>query len=737
MAKVAGVWGIDLGQCGLKALRCVPTDDDNRVKAEAFDYIEYPKILSQPEADAAALIREALQEFLSRNQVRGDKVAISVPGQNGLARFIKLPPVESKKIAAIVRFEARQQIPFDLDDVIWDYQLMPGGSEEEGFVLETEVGLFAMKREQVQRALRPFDDLRIEVDIVQLAPLALYNFVAFDQMPDLPPVEQYDPENPPESLLVISLGTETTDLVITNGYRVWQRSIPIGGSHFTKALTKELKQTYAKAEHTKRNATKAENPKALFQSMRPVFNDLVTEIQRSLNFFSNIDRKARVTRGLALGNGMKLPGLVRYLSQNLNLPIERLESFRTLQGSGVVDAPAFQENILSFATCYGLCLQGLLEPQIRTNLVPPERIKERMIRAKKPWAVGAAAALLLGLTVSALGQWRAWSTAAASEEVAQAEREATTFTQQVATNRQTFQQLQTRFNTLDQIGKHILQPDQRRELWLELFEAVQAAMPRLSAGAEDPSLAKPRAEQGGLGMTLVAVPDPQLYITEFTSKEGDLAQWFASNRQWYRNPLVESAPQGAAAPDAGAPPAAAASPTGGATAEDPGPTGRGWIVTLRGVHYHNPRSQADFENQGLNYLQRTIIRNLHQAWLEHPSRPGVRVPVKDLGIGYAMVVDPKTINFSNYVPNPYYDPKLPEEGLNSPLMLKPSFEFRIEFCWIPKTADERPPAAPAAVASAPEGAPGAAPGAATGAAPGTAPGAAPGAAPERPPGAAP
>ena len=96
--------------------------------------------------------------------------------------------------------------------------------------------------------------------------------------------------------MVLSLGTDTTDLVITNGYRVWQRSIPIGGNHFTKALTKELKLTFAKAEHLKRNATKAENPKAVFQAMRPVFNDLVTEIQRSIGFFTSINRNAKIGR---------------------------------------------------------------------------------------------------------------------------------------------------------------------------------------------------------------------------------------------------------------------------------------------------------------------------------------------------------------------------------------------------------------------------------------------------------
>ncbi len=151
MAKSNAVWGIDIGQCALKALRCRPNEDASRITAEAFDYIEYPQILSQPEADPVELVREALEQFLSRNAVYGDRVAISVSGQSGLARFIKLPPVESKKIPDIVKYEARQQIPFALEDVVWDYQQMAGGSEEDGFSLETEVGLFAMKRDQVFR----------------------------------------------------------------------------------------------------------------------------------------------------------------------------------------------------------------------------------------------------------------------------------------------------------------------------------------------------------------------------------------------------------------------------------------------------------------------------------------------------------------------------------------------------------------------------------------------------------
>ena len=135
--KRSGVWGIDIGQCALKALRCTYADDGETIYADAFDYIEYPKILSQPDVDANELVREALEQFLSRNEIKGDKVAMSVSGQAGLSRFFKPPPVDAKVIPDIVKYEARQQIPFALEDVIWDYQRI-GGTEVDGFVMVTD-----------------------------------------------------------------------------------------------------------------------------------------------------------------------------------------------------------------------------------------------------------------------------------------------------------------------------------------------------------------------------------------------------------------------------------------------------------------------------------------------------------------------------------------------------------------------------------------------------------------------
>jgi type IV pilus assembly protein PilM len=397
-AKLPGVWGIDLGQSALKAIRLELID--GVVTATAFDYIEHPKILSQPDADPDQLTRDALNQFLSRNSLQGDHIAISVPGQTGLARFVKLPPVEAKKIPDIVKFEAKQQIPFPLDEVVWDWQRI--GSESKEDFAENEVGLFAMKRDMVSRYLQSFRDVMIEVHHVQMAPLALVNYVAYDQLGK----GAYGSDSPDEGedqkgcMVAVDVGVDNSNLIVTDGQKViWQRPIPIGGNHFTRALTKEMKLTFAKAEHLKRNATKAEDPKKIFQAMKPVFSDFVSELQRSLGFFTNTHRGANVARMVGLGNAFRLPGLQKFVSQSLGMELEKVEDFNRLTGDEVKKAPIFADNILSFAVAYGLALQGLKQSRIQTNLLPNEIRVERLVRGKKPLALAGAAALLLGLGI--------------------------------------------------------------------------------------------------------------------------------------------------------------------------------------------------------------------------------------------------------------------------------------------------------------------------------------------------
>jgi type IV pilus assembly protein PilM len=416
MAKQpVGVWGIDLGQCGLKAIRL--EESEGQVVATAFDFVEHPKILSQPDADPDQLTREALEKFLSRNQLRGDIVAISVPGQSGLARFVKLPPVEEKKIGDIVRFEAKQQIPFNLDEVVWDYQKLGQGVVTDGFAMETEIGLFAMKRDMVNRYLQHFRDVHVDIHIVQMAPLALCNFIAFDLLKKGPEGEADSAKR--TCVVALDIGTDSSNLIITDGGRIiWQRPIPLGGNHFTRALTKDLKLTFAKAEHLKRNAIKSPELKKILASIKPVLNDFVGEVQRSLGYFTNTHRDVPIEYMVGLGNAFRLPGLQRYMSEKLQIEVRKLEKMERLTGDSVVGAPAFGENILSFAVAYGLAVQGLKQARVLTNLLPAEIRVERLIKAKKPWAVAGAAALLLAIGGMTLGYgmaYRAYGGSAAED----------------------------------------------------------------------------------------------------------------------------------------------------------------------------------------------------------------------------------------------------------------------------------------------------------------------------------
>jgi type IV pilus assembly protein PilM len=469
MAKIQAVWAIDVGQSALKAIKLVPGETPDQVVAEAFDFIEYPKILSQPDADPDELVREALATFTDRNEVKGCKVAIAVPGQSGLVKFIKLPPVEKKRIPDIVKFEAKQQIPFALDEVVWAYQQIGGDEDasDDEFTM-AEVGLFAMKRDQINRAILPFAVAGIEVDVVQMSPIALYNFITFDQIKG---------SGLKESVVLLDIGADNTDLIITDGTRIWQRNVPIGGNHFTRALTKELKLTFAKAEHLKRNATKAADPRSIFTAMRGVFNDFASEINRSIGFYSSINRTAKIRKVVGMGNGFKLPGLQKFLQQNLNHEVSRLEGFERMVGDEVKSAPQFQDNLASFAVAYGLGVQGLNRGGLGTNLLPPEIEMIRLVRAKKPWALAASALIMLGLTLLfALGDYRVLAKVTTPQFDA-AVAQAKTVSQRGAGLKTAFEKSKGEWEGEFAQGKSLITDPSDRAMWPLFLKLISAYFP--------------------------------------------------------------------------------------------------------------------------------------------------------------------------------------------------------------------------------------------------------------------
>ncbi len=591
MADNSAVWGIDIGQAGLKAIRLRYADVSQQVMALAFDYVPHAKILSQPDAVPHELIAESLKTFFARNETKNDRIAISVPGQNSLTRFIQLPPVQVAKIADIVKYEAKQQIPFDLEEVVWDFQPIGSGIEEGGFLLDAEVGLFAMKRDLLMQQLQPFTDAKAEVDLIQIAPLTLYNFLSYDQ---LGVRAEVGPTNPEDYTILLDMGADNTTLLVSNGLKIWIRNIPIGGNNFTRALTKDMKLTFAKAEHLKCNATKAPDPKAVFQALRPVFNDFVSEVQRSIGYFSSVNRGAKIQKIVGAGNGFKLAGLQKFLHQSLQYPVERVESFYGVIGTNVTESPLFQENIMAFVVPYGLALQSLGQTRIRTTLLPKEIQTARLIRKKKPWAVAAAATLLMGAAMSTTVQ--AFVTSAVEESRwTTAKKEASDVSQATSSAKSAYDSALSQFVEKQKLGSRLVTSTDGRDYWAELLKAIDVCSPTASTAEVETGLIEKQQK-----MSIYAIQ---------TSRVDKLETWFGNILNGAKNDMLGSD-------------------------INTGPKGEGYVVSLRGTHYYKGGEEDS------DFISRTLIRNLNQWTITTTTETGqqIEVPVRKLGISHPVMI---------------------------------------------------------------------------------------------------
>lgn len=365
MSNREATWGIEIGQCTLKALRC--EFQSGSLVATDYDVVEYPKVLSQPGADRGLLIRQAIEGFLSRHTLRGERVALVVPRQFGLVRCLRLSSVQPTQIPEIIQREAGQQIPIPLEQVIWNYHVWNDARPDLSDVKEAT--LAAVERNAVRELARPLLEAGVEVECVQVAPVALFNYAVFDQIGSVSGTGSPVPADP---LLILALGTEASEIVITNGRFLWCCSVPLGGGHLTLAISREQKLTFAEAEDVKRHALRAEDPLALYRAMQPAMRDLASELRRSLSSFDELYPGQKVSRAIGLGNAFKLPGLDRFLSKELGIRLERVDRFRRLEGTTAVESPGFAENVPTMASCLGVCVQSLCEESIRTNLLPPE-----------------------------------------------------------------------------------------------------------------------------------------------------------------------------------------------------------------------------------------------------------------------------------------------------------------------------------------------------------------------------
>jgi type IV pilus assembly protein PilM len=461
-AETGTVWAIDIGNSSLKAL-CLSTER-GVVEVIGFDNIRHGKILSGTnvtDAEKEELIALSLRKFVNKYDLSMDEIAVSVPSQNSFARFVNLPPVEPKRIPEMVKFEAVQQIPFGINDVQWDWQLM---SEPDS--PEIKVGIFAIKNEVVNSALEHFNREDVQVSYVQMAPMALYNYLLNDR-PDLVTSDS-------QATVVLNIGAENTDLVVCTKSSVWQRCILIGGNAFTKAIADTFRLDFEKAEKLKRTAPVSKYARQILQAMRPVFTDLASEVQRSLGFYNSSNPNTKIVRIIALGGGTKLRGILKYLHQTLQIPVEKPDSFKRLgMGPGVSPAK-FHENISDFGIVYGLALQGLGLARIESNLLPRNVARSMAWASKGRYFIAAACILLVAsLLCFARTGWDKMN----YDKNAQVRQKITMTLNRVSEAKKQYDDEKTKGTELEAKIDKEFKPFEYREIIPLLYETIISALP--------------------------------------------------------------------------------------------------------------------------------------------------------------------------------------------------------------------------------------------------------------------
>ncbi|TVQ32247.1 MAG: type IV pilus assembly protein PilM [Phycisphaeraceae bacterium] len=382
MASSNVCWGIEIGAGAIKALKL--SRDGADVKVEDFAVVPHSKVLSTPDIDQADALRVALGTLAAQHDLSKASIVISAPGHAAFVRFAKLPPVEPKKVPDIVKFEAVQQIPFPIEEVEWDFQTFISKETP-----DIEVGIFAITRERVMERLNLCADVNLQPDALNISPVSVYNAIAYDQ--------SFTEETP--GTVIIDVGTLATDLIVAEGGRVWIRTFPLGGHHFTEALVNSFKLPYSKAEKLKREADRSQHKRHVFQAMRPVFADLAQDVQRSLSYYQQLHPNTDLKRVIGVGSTFRLMGLRKFLSQQLQMDVVRLDKLGRATAEGT-KASDLQSVTLNMATAYGLALQGVGLGAINANLVPTAVIRESVWKRKTPWFAAAAAIALVAGGVS-------------------------------------------------------------------------------------------------------------------------------------------------------------------------------------------------------------------------------------------------------------------------------------------------------------------------------------------------
>ena len=350
------------------------------------------QMILDPAADATRpdQLKSFIKELRESLSPRSNKpIYACLPSQSVFARFVQLPGDAAEDVESIIPFEAQQNVPYPIDEVVWDHQLM---GQKNGDTWD--VGLVAIKADQLDDLVAAIKQGGLQVGAMDVAPMALYNALRFNN-----PTLQ-------GCTLLIDIGARSTNLIFSEADRVFCRSIPIAGHTITAAIAKEFEQDLELAEKLKIEkgqvglggayAEPADPTEArIAKVIRNTMTRLHAEISRSINFYRTNHNGSSPERVFLSGGSAKLTYATDFFSEKLKVPVE---FFNPLQNVDIQPGALPDDTVACSAgigELVGLALRSLKNCPVELNLTPPSVVKSMDFLRRVPTLAVAALALLL------------------------------------------------------------------------------------------------------------------------------------------------------------------------------------------------------------------------------------------------------------------------------------------------------------------------------------------------------
>jgi type IV pilus assembly protein PilM len=361
MLKTKTVLGIDIGFMTLKLVEMEMSKKGPVLVNYAIAPI--PDVAELDEKDIVGRnqkITALLKNILKDKKIKATSVALALSSRSIFTRFVKMPFSDPKKLEKLITFEAQQQIPFPLETVSWDYQIVCKNEDE-----EFEVLIAAIKQDTLNDHMDALKKTALTPMIIDVGAMALYNSIQ----------SQIKPE---EKIIILDLGATPATMILHQPSGYWVRTLSYSSMVLTQTLMRTFNISFEESESLKfsgmilNEATSKSSDNVNFkinQILTVHAQKLHTEIVRSLNFYRTQFKDIEFDRMILCGGGSRLDDLRAYLSAKLQLTVDFINPLLGIELDKKVEAKEIQDVAYLFGDAIGLALRQLQPCKVELNLM--------------------------------------------------------------------------------------------------------------------------------------------------------------------------------------------------------------------------------------------------------------------------------------------------------------------------------------------------------------------------------